>query len=197
MKATVNAKGQKCPVPLIMTRDALSKAEPGDTLIIEIDNPTSRQNVERFLKDNNASVSVSEKEGLFVLTAVKMEENLKRPDAEAYCPTSHVVLFRNNLMGTGPEELGAILMQAFVNTLSKVEPIPSALLFYNNGIHLAVEGSPVLPALQELEKKGVSLLVCGTCLDYFKSKGRLRASRVSNMYEILEKLTLAGHVIEP
>lgn len=157
MKATVKAKGQKCPVPLIMTRDALIKAKPGDTLIIEIDNPTSRQNIERFLKDNNASVSVTEKNGLFVLTAVKMEEKLQRPDAEAYCSPSaakpHVVCFKNNLMGNGPEELGAILMQAFVNTLSKVEPMPAALLFYNNGIHLAVEGSPVLPALQELEKK--------------------------------------------
>jgi coenzyme F420-reducing hydrogenase beta subunit len=55
----------------------------------------------------------------------------------------------------------------------------------------------VLAPLKELENRGVAILVCGTCLDYFNKKADLRVGKVSNMFTILETLSRAGHVIEP
>ena len=65
----------------------------------------------------------------------------------------------------------------------------------NSGVKLAIEGSPVLESLDKLEREGVSLLVCGTCLNYFEVKDKLRQGKISNMYEIAEKMLSAEKVI--
>ena len=44
---------------------------------------------------------------------------------------------------------------------------------------------------------GVKILACGTCLDYFNLKSKLKVGAVSNMYTILETVTNAGHVVTP
>jgi selenium metabolism protein YedF len=197
---TVDARGMVCPKPLILTKTALTELAVGEEMTIFIDNETSKQNVERFLKDNGAQSLCMEKSGVFTLVVKKVQEVLSHPNAQSYChpgKTAHVLLFRNDKMGVGPDELGAILMKAFINTIKDVLPLPSALVFYNNGIHLTVEGSPVVEPLKELEARGISVLVCGTCLDYFNKKSLVRVGTVSNMFTILETLSKAHHVIEP
>jgi selenium metabolism protein YedF len=100
-------------------------------------------------------------------------------------------------MGKGPEELGEILIKAFINSIKEVSPLPGAIVLYNSGIFLAIEGSPVIEALTEMETLGVKVLVCGTCLNYFGKKDQLRTGTISNMYSILETLSSAGHVVVP
>lgn len=197
---TVDARGQACPKPLIMTRQALKDVAPGDSVRILIDNPTSRQNVERFLRDNGMSPQCVQDGDLLTITVQSPTAPLVRPDAASYCATParpHVIVISSDKMGRGSDELGAILIKAFINTIRETAPLPSHLVFYNSGVLLAVEGSPLIDSLRELESKGVSLLVCGTCLDYFKKKDAVRAGTVSNMYTILETLTAAGHIIRP
>ena len=111
--------------------------------------------------------------------------------------SGHVLLIKNDRMGSGPDELGTILMKGFMNVIQEVAPLPGTIIFYNNGIHLTIEGSPVLDTLKELESRGVTILVCGTCLNYFDKKESLEAGKVSNMHEITETLTRARHIIAP
>jgi hypothetical protein len=66
----------------------------------------------------------------------------------------------------------------------------------NSGVKLACEGSEVLEDLQELAAKGADILSCGTCLDYFAIKKKLKVGKVSNMYEILNSLAQAGKMIK-
>jgi sulfur relay (sulfurtransferase) complex TusBCD TusD component (DsrE family) len=49
--------------------------------------------------------------------------------------------------------------------------------------------------MARLQERGVEVLVCGTCLDYFGLMGKLQAGRVSNMAEITDRLMKAGRVI--
>jgi selenium metabolism protein YedF len=100
-------------------------------------------------------------------------------------------------MGSGSDELGSILMKAFVNTIKEVKPLPSKIIFYNSGILLAIEGSPLVPSLRELEAAGVEVLVCGTCANYHNKKDLVRTGTISNMYTILEALTSADRIIKP
>ena len=197
----VDTRGTVCPKPLIMTKTALVELAPGQSVTILIDNETSKQNVERFLQDNGAASSATEENGVYTLTVTKGESVLSHPDAELYCEPplkkSYAILFRNDKLGVGPDELCSILIKTFINTIKEVSPLPTALVFYTNGIHLAVEGSAVLAPLKDLESRGVAILVCGTCLDYFNKKSDLRVGKVSNMFTILETLSSAGHVIEP
>ena len=199
----VDARGQLCPVPLIMTKKALSEVALGDTLRILIDNEVSKNNVERFLADNGfASASVANA-GLFTITVAKSKADPVSPDAASYCASSprpagdHVILIASDKMGSGSDELGAILMKAFINTIKEVKPLPSKIIFYNSGILLTAEDSPLVASLRELESAGVGVLVCGTCVNYYEKQNLIRVGTISNMYTILETLTTAGRTIKP
>jgi selenium metabolism protein YedF len=192
----------QCPKPLILTKKELNTLEPGQSIEILIDNETSRQNVERFLKDNGVEVSVLGDKGQYALKATKTRTDEVTGNERAYCPPAgamrpHVICFSSDMMGNGPAELGAILMKAFVNTIKEVKPLPSHCVFYNTGVNLVVDGSTLIEPFSLLSEQGVEILACGTCLDYFKVKDKLRVGVVSNMYTILETLNAAGHVIKP
>ena len=198
----VDCRGMACPKPLIRTKKALQELSIGQSVEILIDNETSKQNVERFLTDNGIDVSVTRDGPLFTLNATKKRLDPVAGDERAYClPTGstkpHVICFSSDTMGNGPAELGAILMKAFVNTIKEVKPLPSHCVFYNTGVNLVVEGSTLVEPFRLLSDKGVTMLACGTCLDYFKVKDKLRVGTASNMYTILETLSAASHVIKP
>jgi selenium metabolism protein YedF len=201
----VDATGEVCPKPLIITKKKLKETEIDGKFIVLIDNETSKENVERFLYDNQIMFHTSRKDNIYSIEVTKTQTDLPHPAAEEYCRPSipvknaagHVVCFTSNQMGTGPAELGQILVQACINTIKEVEPLPKAIVFYNSGVTLAVEGSPVLESLQNLEKSAVKILVCGTCANFFQVKEQIRVGLVSNMYDILETLSHAGHIVYP
>lgn len=206
---TVNACGLTCPQPLILAKKALSETSVGASFTILVDNLSSRQNVERFLRDQQAEVRTTETQGFFELTVTKHKDVASgTTDPEAYCeatpPTPafvsrgrQVMVFKSDQMGMGDATLGKMLIQACIHTIKEVSPLPNALLFYNAGIHLVTAGSPVLSALKALEEQGVELLSCGACLDFYQQKDQLQAGRVSNMYEILSRIVQATSVIYP
>ena len=100
-------------------------------------------------------------------------------------------------MGRGNDELGYVLIRAFLHTVAGQEEKPDVMIFYNTGVKLTVQGSEVLDDLKQLESEGVQLLVCGTCLNYFEIKDKLAAGTVSNMYDIVETMSSAGRLIVP
>ncbi len=202
-KKNVDARGLLCPGPLIMVKKALTGAEPGVILEILIDNVAAHENVMRFLQDFGCRATCVENTGVFTISAevVKPAETSLRP--EGYCSPAgaaggpYVLVLSRSVMGSGSDELGRILIQACINSLKETVPAPSAILFYNAGVTLACEGSPVLGALKELEAAGAKMLVCGTCLDYFELKPKLQVGRVSNMYDIMQTVASAGKVFAP
>ncbi len=108
-----------------------------------------------------------------------------------------VVFVSSEGMGRGDEELGRILMAAFLDTLSQFKGELSHAIFVNAGAKLVVEGSPVLEQVRQLEQVGVQVLVCGTCLNHFGIKNNLAVGSVSNMYAIIETLSKAEKIIRP
>lgn len=210
MATIVDAKGQLCPKPLILTKKQLVAAKENETFIVLVDNETAKENVERFLSDNGIEFSVEEQDGVYCLTVTKNQAVLNRPKAEEYCPipssktsdsqpsdSNYVICFKNDKMGTGDDDLGGILVKGCINTIEEMETLPSAIVFYNGGVKLTLDNSAVVETLQKLEQSGVKILVCGTCADYFGVKDQVKAGVISNMYDILETLTSARHVVSP
>ena len=199
----VDARGELCPKPLIMTKKALVEIDENDSLEILIDNETSMKNVSRFLTDNGMEIKQELRGNVFHLFVGKTGEIPENAPVEEYCEVSFpsnkilVIAFQKELLGEGAEELGRILMKAFVNTLPEATKQPQSIVFLNSGIFLALKDSQVLDTLIKLEKNGVEILVCGTCLDYYKKKQELGVGKVSNMYDILERLTSASSVVYP
>ena len=91
----------------------------------------------------------------------------------------------SDTFGRGDSELGARLMGSFLRTLAAAPDAPSAILFYNTGVRLVADGSPVIDALEALEGRGVDLAACGTCLAHFGLQEHLAVGRESNMQEIV------------
>lgn len=197
---SIDARGQICPKPLIMTKQALTASAPGTTLSVLIDNETSCRNVERFLADNGMPPTVVQDGPLFTLSFVKNEEPLAAPDAAAYCVPgagTYVVSLAGDTIGRGSPELGARLVKGLLATIKELSPLPTHLILYSSGILLAVDGSPHVEALAEIEQMGVKLLICGTCADYYEKGSAIHVGTISNMLDILEVLTRAGKIIAP
>lgn len=108
-----------------------------------------------------------------------------------------IVLFTDEKMGVGTEELGKLLLRNFLKTIIRDKLIPHKIVCYNQGVRLGIEGSPVLEELQTLSDQGVELLFCGTCLDYYKLREKLAVGKVSNMGEISKTLFEADSIITP
>jgi selenium metabolism protein YedF len=107
-----------------------------------------------------------------------------------------VVLITSDCFGTGDRQLGGILMKAFLNTLWDASPKPRKIMFINDGVRLTVEGSEVLEALDLLEKDGVEIFSCGTCLEFYGLTDRLRVGQVTNMYDTVDSLLASDKIIK-
>jgi len=161
------------------------------------DSPEARDNIIRFAERSGCSVtSAAPEAGVYVVEIRSTGAGHDPiPSGESgSCPKPGprtVVFISSDEMGRGEEKLGRLLMTLFLRTLTELPVRPSALLLANGGVKLALEGSEQLASLATLEQQGVVIRVCGTCLDFFGVKDRVRAGTVSNMYELAEML-LAG-----
>ncbi|HKK41458.1 MAG TPA: sulfurtransferase-like selenium metabolism protein YedF [Bacteroidales bacterium] len=201
----VDTKGQLCPAPLIGTRKALRESAEGDSFIVIIDNKTSLDNVKRFLRDNNTLFEVSEKEGIWEVTITKSEAELSNENVEDYCTTGiahfekgdFVIAVTSDKMGEGDEELGKLLMVNFIKAVKDLDKLPAKMVFYNRGVTLAVKGSETAKDLDDIEKMGVELLFCATCVNYYKLEKEIETGIQSNMFVIAEALASAGNIVRP
>ena len=105
------------------------------------------------------------------------------------------ILITGEFLGKGNDELSAKLMGSFLRTLLASEKKPDRIVFYNSGVKLLAEGSPVLDVLNDLNRAGVQLVACGTCVGFFKLDDKVAKERISNMTEIVRILTEAENVV--
>lgn len=108
---------------------------------------------------------------------------------------STVVLFTHFGLGDAPAELQQKLAGIFLSLLNESGTLPGKLLFYTNGVKLVCEGSPVLDQLRALEAKGVEIIICSTCLNYFNLMDKVQVGIAGGMPDILEAMTRAEKVI--
>lgn len=108
-----------------------------------------------------------------------------------------IVYLSSDTIGCGDEELGAVLMRAFLKNLLALEAPPARILFLHRAVRLTTQGSPVLETMQALEARGVRVLSCGTCLDYFGLKEALVVGQPTTMADTVQALMGAHHVIKP
>ena len=106
-----------------------------------------------------------------------------------------ILLVAKDEFGQGPSDLGWVLMRSFFKALAASEPKPERAVFMNTGVRLTTEGSEVLNDIKALEDSGVQILSCGTCLDYFDLKNKLKVGKATNMNDTVAALMTADHVV--
>jgi selenium metabolism protein YedF len=191
----VDCSGKTCPLPVVETKRVLEEDMTLGEIVVLVDNPVSCENVMRFLESQGFSVTSMDEDGKFRIEGTRSGAGPAAPAAGG--ARRLLVFIDGETMGRGSDELGQILMRSFILTLKELNPLPWRIIFVNSGVKLAVESSPLVVALQDLTHLGVEILSCGTCLDYYRLKEKLRVGRVSNMYEIASSFLEATNVIKP
>jgi len=197
----LDVTGKKCPLPLIETKKALNALEQDQGLKVITDSETAKKNVTRFLNDNNIKSQWEKKDQVFEIMINYQESDLENVRAEAYCETDNsadqgfVVVFSKNYLGEGSEELGKILINGYLETLIADEKYPRKMMFFNSGALMTIKGSPQEEVLKEFEEAGVEILVCGTCLDFYKKTDELAVGKISNMLEIQDAMIEATKIL--
>jgi selenium metabolism protein YedF len=195
--SVIDCRGLACPQPVITTKQALDQLKEGELVVI-VDNASSCSNVERFAKSQGCQVEVERIEQDFSLhihkASGKNEEKTAKPDRNV---KKVVVYINSHLLGGGDEALGSFLMKAFLKTLLDLETQLSRLILVNSGVQLASEDSKLLETLQMLSEKGVEVVCCGTCIDFYGLEEKMRVGVITNMYDIIQSMLEADRVIRP
>lgn len=194
MPRIVQARGLPCPQPVLLTKKAMQEA---DDILTIVDGPDQAENVARMARQAGWEVEVDGKEEAVYVRITRPQQLPQVQKGETGPAAGPLVLVvSGETMGRGESaELGGILIRSFFHTLLEIERRPDVIVFYNSGVRLVVEGSPILEDLQALSEQGVQILACGTCLGYFDLKDRVAVGTVSNMYTIAETLLGAGRVV--
>lgn len=215
----LDAKGKACPMPVILAKQELDKG--CEILTIAVDNKIAVENLCRLGASRGLAVGIAEDNGVFEVSLIsdgtketfyaKATDTATQsrsastaaaqiqPSAGRDCTPSgygYAVFIGKDTLGEGARELGENLMKMAIYTLSQSEDVPAALLFMNSGVKLpAGEEAQVIDSLKELAEKGIEILVCGTCLNYYGLTEQLKVGTVSNMYDILEKMQQVSKVV--
>ena len=204
MEKNIDCRGLACPLPVVNAKKASEELTAGDMLTILVDNEIAVQNLTRFAKHKGFGVS-AEKKGnkeYAVIMNISGTTAEKTKDEEIACVMDSrrkgmLVVLSANVMGTGDDKLGTSLMKAFVFALTKQDQLPDTILCYNTGAYLTCEGADTLEDLKLLESEGVTILTCGTCLDFYGLKEKLAVGNITNMYDIVERMENAARIIKP
>jgi predicted peroxiredoxin len=106
-------------------------------------------------------------------------------EAFAASGPSTVILINNDGMGSAEKALRQKLLHVYLTMLLENGLHPGTICFYGDGVKMAVDGSPVIDLLKELESSGVRLIVCNTCLKYFGLTEKVAAGTAGNMSDIV------------
>ena len=203
---TIDMRGQPCPIPLVNAKNELAKKDVKGVVVL-VDNKTAVQNLEKFANRTHCLFSFLDEKGAFRVCIIKgadtdnffVTSSQTAPSESAPIakkePNSPLVLISSDCMGKGEEELGRLLIKGFIFSLAQLNPLPEAIIFLNSGVRLVMEGSNTVPDLKELEEKGCSVYVCGTCVNYYKLTESLAVGSITDMMFITKRLASASAII--
>ncbi|SDN98212.1 selenium metabolism protein YedF [Desulfonauticus submarinus] len=198
----LSCEGLPCPQPVLKCKKAIEEESPVKLKII-VDNEAAKENVCRFLKMQQYKVQdIFQQDNKWEIIAINtkkeasdnIEEHNKTLKDFKDKQQKILVFIAKDRIGQGDDTLGAKLMANFIATLGEMENLWRIILV-NSGVRLSIEGSDVLSDLQKLESEGVSILVCGTCLDFFNLLDKKAVGQTTNMLDVVTSMQLADKVI--
>ena len=201
MKETnLDVRNQACPIPVVRSKKAMEESERVTVLVTGSDQV---ENVTRMAERSGWITSWKESNDHFIIILNKQDASgdVKIEPEDLVCSIDNsakalnrVVAIASETMGGGDDKLGKVLMRSFLSTVKDLDHLPHTILFYNGGVKLTVDGSLVIPDLEEFQEMGIELLVCGTCLDFFGLKDKILVGTVSNMYDIAGAMVKADRL---
>ena len=194
----IDARGLACPEPVVVTKKALDAIAEGEILVLA-DTENARDNIVRFAQSQGCETNTAEDQGYFRIAISRRAD--AKPAAEPYiadCPDPEreiVYLFDSDYVGSN-RDLGKVLLNGFMNAALSLPHKKCTVILISNAVKLAVMVSYALEVLEKLQQQGVSILICGTCLDFFKIRDAVAIGTVSNALDIMQCMTRAASTIK-
>jgi len=185
----IDARGQGCPKPVMLAEEALSKIGEGIVEVL-VDNEDSALNVSGFAAQNGMSAEIRKEGRDFKVRIVKGYtcETGAEPAMRSVEPAekkSLLLVVGTDVMGR-EEELGKTLMKAFFETMKVYRQLPHTIFLLNTGVNLATINGDIVGLLQEIEKMGVEIYSCGTCLTKYNLESELKVGHRGTMNIVVE-----------
>ena len=196
MKKFIDAKGKNCPMPVIMAKKEIDAGVK--FFEVEVDNKIAVENLKKLANSQGFTTIISENNGNFKIDfsngCEECEEVLAKVEGKK--PLGNWSIFVNKeIIGAGDDELGKSLMKMFIYTISEGDDLPKSILFMNGGVKVPTLNAQAIEHLKVLQDKGVELLVCGACLNFYELENKLEVGKISNMYDITNAMKDASKVI--
>ncbi len=198
MSINIDARGENCPIPVIKTRNAIKGLVDCGEIHILVDNEIAVQNLIKMASQLKITHQWTKIEENHFSVLLQIGEGQEKPQSSLTTTTQIsdrvTILISSETLGVGEEKLGKLLMKGYLFTLLQEDIQPNSVIFINGGAKITCDiKSPSLEDLKELEKRGVTILTCGTCVDFYALE--LQVGSIANMYEISQHLTHATKVI--
>ncbi|WP_027186157.1 sulfurtransferase-like selenium metabolism protein YedF [Desulfovibrio inopinatus] len=204
MSTILDCQGLDCPQPVIRCKQSIENDSPS-TLTVIVDNEPARENVGRFLRSRGYDVTFEPDGSVWKVVGTNQQpgatpDTASNPSLDQAQPVEigrvTMVLISTQYLGVGSDELGEKLMLNFISTLPEMGDHLWRIVLVNGGVKLAAGNGPIAKKLQEIESSGVSILVCGTCLEYFGLLEAKSVGQTTNMLDVVTSLDNADKVIK-
>ena len=185
----IDARGQGCPKPVMLAEEALSKIGEGIVEVL-VDNEDSALNVSGFAAQNGMFAETRKEGRDFKVRIVKgytceTGAEAATQSVEPAEKKSLLLVVGTDVMGR-EEELGKTLMKAFFETMKVYKQLPHTIFLLNTGVNLTTINADIVELLQEIEKMGVEVYSCGTCLTKYNLESELRVGHRGTMNIVVE-----------
>ena len=188
----LDLRNKSCPIPLVETRKFINNNKNTDFKII-LDNEVSFLNIKKYLENNKINYSSNKSDELYIFEVIF--DGNEKLSHEKFEVKNFSILIMSDLFGEGDEELSRVLMKSYFYALDESITLPSNIIFINSGVKLLTENYDVIKHIESLKNRGVSILACGICTDYYKLKDHIKVAEITNMYSIIEILNNSDSVI--
>ena len=190
----IDCRNLACPEPVIRTKNALEGLKNGEKLEILINSIAPKENISRFLKNQNVEFSVEQNGVETKITAVKGESKLELTNFDEFVceitPKTKKTAIYLNEEYAGSGDVGVSLLAKFLGALLQVDNKPEYVICVNNAVKMTTNRAhPSFKPLKDLEATGVKILSCGSCLEAYKLVSDLSVGEMSNAYEVMQILT--------
>jgi len=185
----IDARRQGCPRPVMIAEEALSKIKEGIVEVL-VDNEESALNVAGFATQGGLFTETNKVGRDWKVKIVKgyacdsSEKSVVR-SSESGKKKNLLLVVGSDIMGK-EEELGKTLMKAFFETMKVYKQLPHTVFFLNTGVYLTTTNVDITGLLQEMEKMGVEIYSCGTCLTKYNLESKLAVGHRGTMNIVVE-----------
>lgn len=194
MLIELDARGLNCPKPVINVKKELDKIDNG-IVIVKVDNYIAKENIFKLSNSLNCEAKILKDEIDLIEIEIKKGNSYTTEKKQDIILQDKCIFISSDKIGKGSDELGEVLIKGYIYTLTEAKPYPKYIVFVNSGVKLTSKNKDTIENLKILEKLGVEILSCGTCLDYYNLKDNLEVGSITNMYTIVDIMNNSSQTI--